>query len=272
MTSTRLLCLSLGLLAATAAGCGDAITPETTPVSATPDTVIKPEAPAESAPAPAPADSPQPAEGIPEAQAAPASPSVTPIDLAAASPTEIFASDTAAAEAPTPTPAATESVDSIALQKQTFAQFQKALANPDVKYTVVDVWATTCGPCKENFPHLVSMAKTYGEKGLACVSLSLDDREDSRALAAALEFLKSKGATFTNILLDEEFGAGYEQLGVNAIPAVFVYGPDGKEVKRYTLDDPDNQFTYEQVERDIKALLEGKPLPTDQPSTVDASK
>lgn len=246
MMSSRLLCVSLGLLAATIVGCGDAITPETTPVSATPDTVIKPEAPSESTPAPA-AEAPQPEEKAPEAAIAPeASPAVTPIDLAAAAPSALFA-DNAPAES-----------EGIALQKKTFAEFQKAVANPDVKYTVVDVWATTCGPCKENFPHLVAMSKTFKDKGLACVSLSLDDREDTQAQAAALEFLKTKGATFTNILLDEEFGAGYEQLGINAIPAVFVYGPDGKEVKRYTLDDPDSQFTYEQVESDIKALLEGK--------------
>lgn len=247
MTPTRLLCVSLGLLAATAAGCGDAITPETTPVTATPDSVITPEAPAEGAPTPA-----EPAKSD-TTTAAPDS--VTPIDLATATPSGVVATEEPALGDP--------AAGGIALQKLTFAQFQKAVVNPNVKYTLVDVWATTCGPCKENFPHLVSMSKAYKDKGLACLSLSLDDREDTKALADGLEFLKSKGANFTNVLLDEEFGAGYEQLGINAIPAVFVYGPDGKEIKRYTLDDPDNQFTYEEVERDINALLDGKPLPAD---------
>ena len=47
---------------------------------------------------------------------------------------------------------------------------------------------------------------------------------------------------------------------INAIPAVFLYGPDGKEVKRFTLDDPNNQFTYERSRRPSQALLDGKPL------------
>jgi hypothetical protein len=59
------------------------------------------------------------------------------------------------------------------------------------------------------------------------------------------------------VLLDEEFGVGFEKLDINAIPAVFVYGPDGKLVKKYTMDDPNHQFTYAQVEKDVAALLEG---------------
>ncbi len=69
-------------------------------------------------------------------------------------------------------------------------------------------------------------------------------------------FLREKKANFTNYLLDEEPGVGFEKFGVNAIPAVFLYGPDGKEVKRFTMDDPNNQFTYEDVEKTVAALLE----------------
>ena len=71
--------------------------------------------------------------------------------------------------------------------------------------------------------------------------------------------MKAKKAAFTNVLLDENFGDGFEKLNINAIPAVFVYGPDGKEVKRFTMDDPNNQFTYDEVEKAIVALLDSKP-------------
>lgn len=133
--------------------------------------------------------------------------------------------------------------------------FQKRLANPKAKYTIVDAWATTCGPCKKNFPHLVEMHKKYGDKGLAVVSLSLDDPEDKAAVAEALAFLKEKKATFTNVLLDESFGDGFDKLDISAIPAVFIFGPDGKEVKRFTMDNPRNQFTYDQVEKTVASLL-----------------
>src|SRR5262249_1606730 len=130
-------------------------------------------------------------------------------------------------------------------------------SNGKAKYTLVDAWATTCGPCKENFPHLVEMHHKYGSKGLAVMSLSLDDPTDTKAVASAEKFLSEKKAVFTNGLLNEEFGDGFDKLAISGIPAVFIYGPDGKEVKRFTMDDPNNQFTYEQVEKAVVTLLEG---------------
>jgi len=108
------------------------------------------------------------------------------------------------------------------------------------------------------------MHKKYAPKGLQVDSLSLDDTADKKAIEAARTFLREKKAEFLNVVLDEEFGAGFDKLDINAIPAVFVYGPDGKLVKKYTMDDPNNQFTYEQVEKDVAALLDGKTLPKEE--------
>jgi len=145
----------------------------------------------------------------------------------------------------------------VTLQKLSWADFEKNLASQkDAKWILVDAWATTCGPCMENFPHLVEMHRKYGPKGLVVMSLSLDDATDEKAIAVAEKFLREQEATFTNVLLDEDFGEGYEKLDINGIPAVFLYGPDGKEAKRFTMDDTRNQFTYEQVEKEIADLLE----------------
>jgi thiol-disulfide isomerase/thioredoxin len=143
----------------------------------------------------------------------------------------------------------------VKLEKLKWSQFQKRLTNPKVKYTIVDAWSTTCPPCMENFPHVVEMHRKYAPKGLAIISLSLDDTDDKNAVAKAEQFLKDKKAVFTNVLLDEASGEGFDKLNINGIPAVFIYGPDGKEVKRFTMDDPDNQFTYDEVEKFIVHLL-----------------
>jgi thiol-disulfide isomerase/thioredoxin len=144
----------------------------------------------------------------------------------------------------------------VKLEPLKWTQFKERLAsNKQAKYTLVDVWATTCGPCKENFPHLVEMHRKYGGKGLAVISLTLDDPTDAKAVAAAEKFLQEKKAAFTNVLLDETYGDGYEKLNINTIPAVFLFSPEGKELKRFTMDDPDHQFTYEEVDKALAALL-----------------
>jgi thiol-disulfide isomerase/thioredoxin len=153
----------------------------------------------------------------------------------------------------------TNSAGTVKLERLTWSQFQARLReNQKIKYTLVDAWSTTCGPCKENFPHVLEMHKKFADKGLQVVSLSLDDPDDDSAIKEAKKFLDSKKSTIINILLDEASGGGFEKLNINAIPAVFVYGPDGKEVKRFTMDDTKNQFTYDEVEKAIAALLDSK--------------
>jgi thiol-disulfide isomerase/thioredoxin len=136
-------------------------------------------------------------------------------------------------------------------------------ANKKAKLTVVDAWATWCGPCKENFPHLVEMHRKYADKGLAAVSLSLDDYDKPKKVAEATAFLVEKKATFPNYILEETPDDAFEKLDLTAIPAVFLYGPGGKLIKRFTLEDVNNLFTYEQVEEAVKAYLDGKPIPAD---------
>ena len=85
------------------------------------------------------------------------------------------------------------------------AFLQRIAANKKAKYTLVDAWATRCGPCKENFPHLVEMHQKYADKGLAVVSLSLDDPTDAKAVDDGQEVPPARRRpTFTNVLLDEE--------------------------------------------------------------------
>jgi thiol-disulfide isomerase/thioredoxin len=144
-----------------------------------------------------------------------------------------------------------------------FDAFRARLAanKEKAKLFLVDAWATNCAPCKENFPHLVEMHHKFAPRGLQVLSVSFDDPTEAKDVADAKQFLKEKKAVFTNVLLDEDAGQAYEKFGVNAIPAVFLYGPDGKEVKRFTMDDPDNQFTYAEVEETVAAMLDGKPVP-----------
>jgi thiol-disulfide isomerase/thioredoxin len=151
--------------------------------------------------------------------------------------------------------------DDVKLVSLKYPAFQAMLAETKAKgfkYTLVDAWASNCGPCKENFPHLIEMHKRFGPKGLRVVSLSLDDISVPKDLDSARQFLREKKVEFTNVLLDEDFGVGFEKLDITAIPAVFLYGPDGKEVKRFTMEDVNNQFTYAQVEEDLTKRLGGK--------------
>jgi len=225
------------------------------------------------------ATGPAPSEAVPQSPAAAPAPAAveTGTEPARPSPTEVLAAHDPASTAveTTPSPAVTPksltdqapaaepaAAAGVTLDRVRFDEFlNRIAANKKAKYTMVDAWATWCAPCKENFPHVVQMHQKYAGKGLAVVSLSLDDPAEAKQVADAQKFLRDQQAVFTNFLLDEEAGAGFEKLNVNAIPAVFVFGPDGKEVQRFTMDDPNHQFTYDEVEKAVAALLDGQPAP-----------
>jgi hypothetical protein len=96
------------------------------------------------------------------------------------------------------------------------------------------------------------MHHKYAKDGLVCVSVTVDDKDDRDK---CLAFLKLQQATFPNYLLDEPAEVWQPKLDASAPPTVFVYGRDGKQVKKFTTEEP---FTYADVEKVVAPLLKVK--------------
>jgi len=68
------------------------------------------------------------------------------------------------------------------------------------KVTMINIWATTCGPCINELPELEEMNKEFRQKGGAIVGL-LDDVwvSNMKYLDEAKEIVEDTGVTFTNL-------------------------------------------------------------------------
>ena len=112
----------------------------------------------------------------------------------------------------------------------------KAVKDQKGKVVLIDCWATWCAPCVKKFPHLVETHKKYSEKGLVCMSLSMDKfgDEDAYKQEKVLKFLKDKGATFPNFIVTEpkkDEDALMKLLGdFSAIPYMVMFDKSGRRV------------------------------------------
>ena len=132
--------------------------------------------------------------------------------------------------------------ESIELQNQTapgrmFTDYTVVGGNPDGtdvklsdyvgqgKYILLDHWASWCGPCKAEMPYIKKTWEAFAGDRFDVVSVAVSDkRDDTVAALAKLDM------PWHQILDAQKIpGALY---GVNAIPHLILFAPDGTILKR----------------------------------------
>lgn len=128
----------------------------------------------------------------------------------------------------------------------------KTVSSADFKGKVVllDFWATWCPPCKAEIPSFVELQKTYGDKGLVVVGVSLDE-EGARVLKP---FMKQFGINYPVVLGDLKTAQAFG--GVRSIPTTFIISRDGRIAGRHV-----GLVSKADFEKAIKPLLAAAPVP-----------
>ena len=122
---------------------------------------------------------------------------------------------------------------------------------------LVNVWASWCDPCREEFPDLLRLRDRYRSRGLRLMLISADFDDQ---LSPARRFLAEHGVDFRTYVIE----TGNDQAFINtlspqwngALPACFVFDRAG-----HLYDFWKGRAPYEEIERRIVSVLEASNRP-----------
>ncbi|MCC6682867.1 MAG: TlpA family protein disulfide reductase [Phycisphaeraceae bacterium] len=91
------------------------------------------------------------------------------------------------------------------------------------RVTVIEFWATWCGPCVQMVPHLKQLNEQYHDRGVTFISVSVD--QDPQA---ARDFIAANAMDWLQAGDNLQGSSLADAWGVTSIPQAFVFSPEGK--------------------------------------------
>lgn len=129
------------------------------------------------------------------------------------------------------------------------------IAQRNGKVLLLNVWATWCIPCKEEFPDLVALSNALDPKKAEVVAISVDFPDEITQKVAP--FVKKMKTPFRVYVQDfpsqDDFINSFDPQWGGAVPATFIYDAGGRQQK-YLL----GKQSYGQLKKAVDDVT-GKP-------------
>lgn len=113
-----------------------------------------------------------------------------------------------------------QSISELAVEDINGNQSSLVLANG--KVTVLNVWATWCGPCRHEMPSLDRLANSLDKEKIEVIGLSVDGDDH-----VVREFLIERKVGFKSYM-DPLMKVANNVFGVRVFPSTFIFSPKGE--------------------------------------------
>jgi thiol-disulfide isomerase/thioredoxin len=142
------------------------------------------------------------------------------------------------------------------VQPASVDQLLAVVREPGARVVLLNVWATWCVPCREEFPDLLRIEREYRQRGLRLVLVSGDFDSE---LPAVKRFLADHEVGFLTYLkqgADMPFIDGLDARWSGALPATLLYDAAGRRIWFH-----EGKVSYDTLKTRIAALLDTPPAP-----------
>lgn len=128
----------------------------------------------------------------------------------------------------------------------------------DYALTLVNVWATYCGPCIKEMPALGELYGEYAPRGVNIVGIVIDVQDQElrvieKQRSLAQEIAEKTGADYVHLMISEEL-IDPVLSRFNAIPASFFVDSDGNIISEFYIGPREKEEWVEIIEEHLEKL------------------
>jgi thiol-disulfide isomerase/thioredoxin len=134
----------------------------------------------------------------------------------------------------------------------TSVEVMTAVRAGGAKVVLVNLWASWCGPCREEFPDLVRLQNNYAARGLRVIYISWDETAADAAKFLGRQGVKSPSFLKANQQSDQDFINAFEPKLTGALPTTLIYDGAGKLHSFW-----EGSASYAEFEKKINAVIGG---------------
>lgn len=103
-----------------------------------------------------------------------------------------------------------------------------SLSSLQGNYVLIDFWAAWCRPCRMENPNVVRLYNKYSDENFEILGVSLDRKREDW-----LQAIEDDGLTWKHVSDLKYFNSeAAQKYNINAIPATYLIGPDGKIIAK----------------------------------------